>query len=72
MTVIAFGVGCSYRRTLEEWPARSEITPERVLEFGSYHAIVAGAANCLSQICVGQEWTFGANSPASLRVLELL
>lgn len=44
MTVIAFGVGCSYRRTLEEWLARSKITPERVLEFGSYHAIVACVA----------------------------
>ena len=41
MTVIAFAVGCSYRRTLEEWLARSKISPERVLEFGSYHAIVA-------------------------------
>jgi DNA-binding transcriptional LysR family regulator len=44
MTVITFGVGCSYRRTLEEWLARSKITPERVLEFGSYHAIVACVA----------------------------
>jgi DNA-binding transcriptional LysR family regulator len=44
MTVIAFAVGCSYRRTLEEWLARSKITPERVLEFGSYHAIVACVA----------------------------
>src|ERR1700722_8856524 len=44
MTVIAFAVGCSYRRTLEEWLAHSKITPERVLEFGSYHAIVACVA----------------------------
>jgi DNA-binding transcriptional LysR family regulator len=44
MTVIAFAAGCSYRRTLEEWLARSKITPERVLEFGSYHAIVACVA----------------------------
>ncbi len=44
MTVIAFATGCSYRRTLEEWLARSKVTPERVLEFGSYHAIVACVA----------------------------
>src|SRR5258708_17194488 len=44
MTVIAFAVGCSYRRTLEEWLARSKITPQRVLEFGSYHAIVTCVA----------------------------
>jgi len=34
----------SYRRTLEEWLASSKVTPERVLEFGSYHAIVACVA----------------------------
>jgi DNA-binding transcriptional LysR family regulator len=44
MAVIAFGLGCSYRRTLEEWLARSKITPERILEFGSYHAIVTCVA----------------------------
>ena len=44
MTVIVFGVGCSYRRTLEEWLARSKITPERVLEIGSYHAMVTCVA----------------------------
>ena len=44
MTVIAFAAGCSYRRTLEEWLARSKITPERVLEIGSYHAMVTCVA----------------------------
>jgi DNA-binding transcriptional LysR family regulator len=44
MTVIVFSVGCSYRRTLEEWLARSKITPERVLEIGSYHAMVTCVA----------------------------
>jgi DNA-binding transcriptional LysR family regulator len=44
MTVIAFAAGCSYRRTLEEWLARSKVAPERILEFGSYHAIVACVA----------------------------
>jgi DNA-binding transcriptional LysR family regulator len=44
MTVIVFAVGCSYRRTLEEWLARSKITPERVLEIGSYHAMVTCVA----------------------------
>lgn len=44
MTVIAFSVGCSYRRTLEEWLAHSKVIPERVLEFGSYQAIVVCVA----------------------------
>ncbi len=30
------------------------------------------AANRLSQICVGQEWTFGANRSGSIRLLEEL
>ena len=43
-TLIAFSTGCSYRRRLEEWLGRSKVVPERVLEFGSYHAIVACVA----------------------------
>jgi len=43
-TVIAFATGCTYRRILEDWLSMSEIVPERVLELGSYHAIVACVA----------------------------
>jgi DNA-binding transcriptional LysR family regulator len=39
--VIAFPAGCSYRRRLEEWLGRDRVGPHRVMEFGSYHAIVA-------------------------------
>jgi DNA-binding transcriptional LysR family regulator len=42
--VLAFARGCSYRRRLEAWLARSDIAPERVMEYGSYHAIVACTA----------------------------
>jgi DNA-binding transcriptional LysR family regulator len=40
-TVIAFAVGCSYRRRLEEWLAADGVVPSQVMEFGSYHAIIA-------------------------------
>jgi len=40
-TLIAFASGCSYRRRLEAWLAGAHVAPERVMEFGSYHAIVA-------------------------------
>lgn len=40
-TVIAFGAGCTYRRCLEDWLARARVMPEHVMEFTSYHAIVA-------------------------------
>lgn len=40
-TVIAFAAGCSYRRRLEEWLQSEGVVPSQVMEFGSYHAIVA-------------------------------
>ncbi len=40
-TVVAFPHGCSYRRRLIEWLSESGVTPERFLDLGSYHAIVA-------------------------------
>jgi DNA-binding transcriptional LysR family regulator len=45
--VLAFATGCSYRRRLEAWLGRSSVVAERVVEYGSYHAIVACvAAGC--------------------------
>jgi DNA-binding transcriptional LysR family regulator len=44
LTVIAFANGCSYRRRLEAWLDAGRIHPERVMEFQSYHAIVACVA----------------------------
>ena len=47
LPVLAFAAGCSYRRRLETWLGRAGIAPERVMEYGSYHAIVACvAAGC--------------------------
>lgn len=43
-TVLGFATGCSYRRRLEAWLGRSSVVAERVMEYGSYHAIVACAA----------------------------
>jgi DNA-binding transcriptional LysR family regulator len=43
-TIIAFGLGCTYRRCLETWLARASVVPARVMEFASYHAIVACVA----------------------------
>ena len=43
-TVIAFGAGCTYRRCLETWLAGANVMPERIMEFASYHAIVACVA----------------------------
>src|SRR5919107_249216 len=38
-TVLAFTTGCSYRRRLESWLGRASVVAERVMEYGSYHAI---------------------------------
>jgi len=42
--VLAFTTGCSYRRRLEAWLGRSSIVAERVMEYGSYHAITVCVA----------------------------
>jgi DNA-binding transcriptional LysR family regulator len=42
--VLAFATGCSYRRRLEAWLGRSSVVAERVMEYGSYHAITACVA----------------------------
>ena len=42
--ILAFATGCSYRRRLEAWLARSSVVAERVMEYSSYHAIVACVA----------------------------
>ncbi|MEQ4617260.1 MAG: LysR substrate-binding domain-containing protein [Corticimicrobacter sp.] len=43
-TLVVFPHGCSYRRRLTEWLAEEGVTPGRILEFGSYHAIIACVA----------------------------
>jgi DNA-binding transcriptional LysR family regulator len=43
-TLIAFANGCSYRRRLEAWLGDAHVVPEHVMEFASYHAIVACVA----------------------------
>jgi DNA-binding transcriptional LysR family regulator len=43
-SVIAFAAGCSYRRILESWLNQEGVTPGNVMEFASYHAIVACVA----------------------------
>ncbi|MCZ8391352.1 LysR family transcriptional regulator [Achromobacter xylosoxidans] len=43
-SVIAFAAGCSYRRILEAWFGQDGVAPDKVMEFASYHAIVACVA----------------------------
>ena len=40
-TVVAFPQGCSYRKRLISWLQELQAIPERFMELGSYHAIVA-------------------------------
>ncbi|MBN3814398.1 LysR family transcriptional regulator [Paraburkholderia sp. Ac-20347] len=43
-TLVAFERGCAYRNYVEAWYLEHGIRPTRVLELGSYHAIVACVA----------------------------
>lgn len=44
-SVIAFPDGCAYRRALQHWLGGTRVASARVLELGSYHAIVACVAS---------------------------
>jgi DNA-binding transcriptional LysR family regulator len=44
-TLIAFPEGCAYRRVLQRWLGHDNLARRRVLELGSYHAIVACVAS---------------------------
>lgn len=44
-TVIAFPNGCYYRRVLQRWLGERRLPTVRVLELGSYHAIIACVAS---------------------------
>ena len=44
-TIISFPTGCAYRRLLQAWLAAGAVVPERILELGSYHAIIACVAS---------------------------
>ncbi|CAG9178211.1 LysR substrate-binding domain-containing protein [Cupriavidus respiraculi] len=43
-TLLGFETGCIYRQRLEDWYRASGQTPRRILELGSYHALIACAA----------------------------
>jgi DNA-binding transcriptional LysR family regulator len=43
-TLVAFPHGCSYRRRMVEWLAEGSASPGRMMDLGSYHAIVACVA----------------------------
>jgi DNA-binding transcriptional LysR family regulator len=44
VTLIAFANGCSYRRRLEAWLRAGKVHADRIIEFQSYHAIIACVA----------------------------
>ena len=41
MNLLAFSHGCYYRSLLEDWLQEEDISPKRVLEFGTIEAILA-------------------------------
>jgi DNA-binding transcriptional LysR family regulator len=54
-TLLVFhGQGCAYRRRFENWLQSLRVVPGRVLEYGSYHAILASAASGLGVSLVPQ------------------
>jgi DNA-binding transcriptional LysR family regulator len=66
-TVIAFSTGCSYRRRLEDWLGAAGVVPERVLELGSYPAIVACVAAGTGVAIVPRSVLAALNAAAEVR-----
>jgi len=66
--ILAFAAGCSYRRRLEAWLARERIAPGRVMEYGSYHAIVACVAAGAGIALVPRSILKGMKVDAEIRV----
>jgi len=69
--VLAFTTGCSYRRRLESWLGRSSVVAERVMEYGSYHAITAcvAAGGGIAVVPRSVLRVVGAESQVALHVL---
>jgi DNA-binding transcriptional LysR family regulator len=60
-TMLAFHHGCPHRKRLENWFENSGVVPDRVVELGSYHAIlgcvIAGMGVALMPRCVLDTYT---------------
>ena len=64
MNLLAFSHGCYYRSLLEDWLQEEDISPKRVLEFGTIEAILAcvkssmGVAIMMKSILKGMNITY--------------
>src|SRR2546426_654397 len=65
-TLIAFATGCSYRRRLEAWLGGAQMVPERVMEFSSYHAIVACVPRSVLRVSRGERDVTAYPLPAAV------
>ncbi|MBS0559578.1 MAG: LysR family transcriptional regulator [Proteobacteria bacterium] len=66
-TLIAFPHGCSYRRRLMQWLAEGRASPGRLLDLGSYHAIIACVAAGVGVAIVPAEVLDQARAGAAVR-----
>ena len=79
MNLLAFSHGCYYRSLLEDWLQEEDISPKRVLEFGTIEAILAcvkssmGVAIMMKSILKGHEHDVSFNPlPNSFKKFLLL
>ena len=70
-SVIAFASGCSYRRILESWLSQEGMAPGKIMEFASYHAIVACVAAGSGVAIVPRSVLALLGAETSLRVTPL-
>ena len=70
-TLIAFPAGCSYRRRLEEWLGKESFVAASVMEFASYHAIIACVAAGTGMAIVPRSVLAIAGARKQLKVRKL-
>ena len=65
-TLLAFNSGCAYRQRLERWLQDSDCLVDRIIELGSYHAMISCVASGMGLALVPQALL--ASIPASQSV----
>ena len=70
-TLLAFHPGCPHRKRLEDWFAVASVIPDRILEMGSYHAILGCAVVGMGVALMPKSVLDGYAERARLRVHSL-
>jgi DNA-binding transcriptional LysR family regulator len=67
-TLVAFGDGCAYRRSIDRWLGARGVRPPKVFEVSSYHAMLACVAANVGYAVAPRSVLAVSNAAAAIRV----